>query len=170
MGMTFLMPIIAWYIFLRVTTGTVYSHEIKHRQFIWLKDSFLKGTPAFITDVTVNIAAYLDTLLSVVAFPCLVLAAVIFLTHKLNAGKPRTSYDDEKWQAIVIYIVSNLSFYGLMGFYQTRLSWTIVPAILLILGMTIRQLDGLLIGTSRSVFHLFLTGTSSLYYAYWFLR
>ena len=171
MGASFLMPVISWYIFLRVITGTVYNHEIvKYRQFIWLKDSFLNGAPVFISDVSVNIAAYLNTLLSVVAFPCLVLAAVIFLTRKLNAGKPKALCGDERWQAIVIYIVSNLSFYGLMGFYETRLSWTIVPAILVILGMAIRQLDGLLIGTSRSVFHLFLTGTSSFYLAYWFLR
>ena len=171
MSVSFLMPMILWYIFLKVITGTVYNHEIvKYRQFIWLKDSFLKGAPAFITDLSVNIASYLDTLLSAVAFPCLVLAGAILLTRKLNAGKSRAIYDDERWQAIVIYIVSNLSFYGLMGFYETRLSWTIVPAILVILGMAIRQLDGLLIGMSRFAFHLFLTGTSSLYLAYWFLR
>jgi hypothetical protein len=171
MGGSFLMPMISWYIFIGVATGTVYNHEIvKYRQFIWLKDSFLKGAPALMTDVSANIAAYLDTLLSVVAFPCLVLAVVIFLTRKLNTGNLRALYGDERWQAIVIYIVSNLSFYGLMGFYETRLSWTIVPAILVILGLTIRRLDGLLIGASRSVFHLFLTGTSSLYFAYWYLR
>jgi hypothetical protein len=64
----------------------------------------------------------------------------------------------------------NIPFYALMGFYQTRLSWTIVPPLLLVLGTQIGRLELALSDRARLALRAGVVGLTISYLAYWIAK
>jgi hypothetical protein len=167
----FLTPLAAWMAFAKARTGTFYSHEIVvYRQFVWLADSASRGEFALFADLVQKLTDYLKTLATVALFPVLALAAVGLMTI-VAAG--RLSLRDEEGhtdRAILWYLLANIPFFALMGFYRTRLSWTIVPPLLLLLGHTIGRLERAMSHNGRAALRAGGAAIALGYVAYWFVR
>jgi hypothetical protein len=149
-------------------TGSFYNYEIvEYRQFVWLGDSLAQGINVLFADLAANFVEYTSTVAKVLAFPCLALALVVAITLALSVSRGLDDLDRSRGIAVLLYLLSALSFYGLMGYYQTRLSWALVPAVLLILGMEIRQLEAALVGVARFAVKASLVIVSVAYLAYW---
>jgi hypothetical protein len=54
-----------------------------------------------------------------------------------------------------------------MGYYATRLSWTIVPALLLIVGIQVQRLTLGVSGRALAVLKVTVIGFTACYVAYW---
>ena len=52
------------------------------------------------------------------------------------------------------YMIANATFYASMGFYAERLAWTIVPAVLVILGLQAGIVDKELSGLKQTLFRV----------------
>jgi hypothetical protein len=165
---SFFLPTAAWVGLVTSLTGSFYNHEIvKFRQFVWLGDSLAQGANVLFADLAANFVEYTHTVATVLAFPCLALASVVAITLALNVSHRPDDLYKSRGFAVLLYFLSALLFYGLMGFYQTRLSWALVPAVLLILGMEIRQLEPALVGVARFAVKASLVIVSVAYLAYW---
>ena len=61
-------------------------------------------------------------------------------------------------------------FFAFMGFYRTRLAWTIVPALLLILGREIGRFERAVPAGAGLAVKMGVVGIALGYSAYWFAR
>ncbi len=167
----FAAPIALWIGFVVLRTGSFYSHEVaKYRQFVWMADALAQGLPTFLVDLGRNLAVYSGMLITVALFPCLLLAAAL-LARLTVSGPPGVSRRDKTGRfAVRVYLLAALPFYGLLGYYATRLAWSLVPAILLLLGLELQRLDAAVKGRPRLVLEAGLVALSALYVVYWVVR
>lgn len=167
----FLTPLGVWMAFVVARTGTFYSHEIVvYRQFVWLADSASRGGAALLADLVRNLADYLKTLATVALFPLLALAAVSIMTIAAGVRVPRTDRERDTSRAVLWYMLANIPFFALMGFYRTRLSWTLVPPLLLLLGHAIGRLELALSHNRRGALRAGAAAMALCDVAYWFAR
>jgi hypothetical protein len=165
---SFFAPLAAWMAFVVAWTGSFYSHEIVHfRQFVWLVDSWSRGAHALFADLSRNLSGYLGTIIIVAAFPVLALAALTIVVYAIGAVWQPTNRDRDTGRAILWYVLANVPFHALMGYYATRLSWTIVPALLVIVGAEVRRLELALSGRARSALRAGVIGLVICYVVYW---
>ena len=73
-------------------------------------------------------------------------------------------------RAIVWYLAANVTFFALMGYYETRLSWTIVPPLLVLMGYEIGELESALQGRAKTALIVCVTALAGCYAAYWLAR
>jgi len=165
---SFFLPTVVWAAIVTNITGSYYSHEIvQYRQFVWLGDSLSQGANVLLTDLSANLSKYAFTVAQVVVFPCLALAFVVAVTLAVSVSRQPDNLDQSRSFAVLLYVLPAILFQGLMGFYQPRLSWSLVPAVLLILGLEIRQLEVALVGRARFAVKASLIIVSAVYLAYW---
>jgi hypothetical protein len=168
---SFIAPLAAWSAFLVARTGSFYSSEIvEYRQFVWVLDSWSRNAYDFSADLSHNLAAYMGTLIAVTAFPVLALTALAIVAYAMGVAWQPADRDREMGRAIQWYLLANVPFYALMGFYRTRLSWTIVPALMLILGAQIARLELAISGRARLAVKAGVVGLAISHVAYWIAK
>jgi hypothetical protein len=67
-------------------------------------------------------------------------------------------------------LLVDVLFFAFMGFYRTRLAWTIVPALLLILGREIGRFERAVPAGAGLAVKMGVVGIALGYSAYWFAR
>ncbi|HEU0298235.1 MAG TPA: hypothetical protein VFR37_02250 [Longimicrobium sp.] len=146
----FALPIAAWTAFVVARTGSFYSHEIvRYRQFVWLADAAATGPAAFLATLAANLGQYAMVLGRVAAFPALVVTVLALALH-LPGGARRPEGHPRRAAAVLVYLLVGIPFFALMGFYATRLAWTVVPALLVVIALETEALRQAL-GPRRSL-------------------
>jgi hypothetical protein len=163
----FVAPLAAWVLFVIWWNGSFYSFETAcYRQFVWLVDVASEGGSALWLTLHRNVKRYLHTLVIVVALPVLLLAVVTAIGYILGLARKQFRVDRDTGLSILWYGLASIPFYALMGYYATRLSWTIVPALLVVLGTMLQQLR-LGSGKFRAALEIGMVVLAACYFAYW---
>jgi hypothetical protein len=120
--MLFAIPTVAWILFLKTNGVNYYNFEItEYRQLIWIKDSLTTGT--FWKSSLENTLRYIATLKYIFSF-----LAAFFIV--LFAPRIKLFKYDMAVKGTLFIFLSFFLFYLILGFYQERLSYTLIPIIL----------------------------------------
>jgi hypothetical protein len=167
----FFMPLAAWIAFVTARTGAFYSEEIaRFRQFVWLADAAFRGVGPFGRAVSENLSTYLTMLVAVVIAPVLMLGVTVAAARIAGDRSRPTDRERATARAIAVYLLVDVLFFAFMGFYRTRLAWTIVPALLLILGREIGRFERAVPARAGLAVKMGVVGIALGYSAYWFAR
>lgn len=168
----FFAPVAAWMALVIARTGSFYSQEIDlFRQFVWISDFFRSGGPGSLgPELMMNLFYFGEVLAPVVAFPLSVLSIAIVVRRTLANEPSAGAASGNLSRPVLWFIVADVTFFALLGTYETRLAWSVVPAILVLLAVEIRRIEGLLPGVRRALLHGAVFAVSAGYSAYWILR
>ncbi|UOQ78598.1 hypothetical protein MUN84_08665 [Hymenobacter sp. 5516J-16] len=125
MALLFLLPTLLWIGLLRLLGVTYYNHEAKaYHQLVWLLDAFRRPWPEFASLAAQYARRFLKTLPAVGLFAGLVLGLL---------GLWRYYQWPVRWQAlsaVVGLLALFTSFFAVLGYYQPRLTFILVPLLL----------------------------------------
>jgi hypothetical protein len=131
MAAAFALPLLAWRALVISHSGRFYMSETAHfHQFVWIAESLRIGVGPFLSAALSNTMLFLSTLRTVVLFPAILLAltTVIRVRRRIE-----TSVNRELRLSIVAYYTVAVPFLWLMGFYAYRLTWLLMPPLLILL-------------------------------------
>ncbi len=171
MPVTFYVPILLWRMIVVLSTGRFYDAEVvEGRLFTWAMDIVL-DFDAFKVAFVKNIGDFSLTLIQVMSVPVFILICLMAFRYRYQAqSKTSNPIPQELRIAFWIYYASAVPFLFLIGIYRTRLSYCLVPPLLVLIGRELKNLEG--IWTGRPVF--FLKVVTLMYsfghLIYWVLR
>jgi hypothetical protein len=120
----FMLPSLIWIAVVRAVAGSYYNAEMeRYRQFVWLMDVWRTGELAMIAR---NLRAFGDTLLTVHIWPILAAAAVA--AWWVPWRQPVV------WLTGLTFVVTG-GLLGALGYYAPRLTFTLVPLCVLLIGI-----------------------------------
>lgn len=131
------IPLIAWRSFVIAKTGSFYSHETQYyHEFVWIGERVRDGTLWAAT--THNVSAFANTFPQALAVPLAFLIAVngIAVVRKRSAEYGRIN---DSIRASIAFLIVAILFYGLMGFYDPRLTATLIPPLIVVVGVLSRE-------------------------------
>jgi len=130
----YVVPIIAWISYVWLRTGGFYSHEVRsYRQFIWIQDAWSEGLMELVTAFAANLGFFLPTVASSLWLPVTVLCALLMAAWQSEVPLRRIARERrELLVATTVVFGSTFSFLALLGFYAERLSWALVPPLLIV--------------------------------------
>jgi hypothetical protein len=131
----FAAPQLAWIGAVELKTGSYYSHEIEaYHQIVWIKETLGQGPVTFLDAFAANQASFGAATWPVVVWPLLLLAVIVAFrtTGKSRATASLVSIDRPLLRGSAITLVGFGVFLALLGFYRQRLSWSLVPPLLVI--------------------------------------
>jgi len=127
----FLLPTLLWIMFLNVFASGYYSHELtSYRQLVWITDELQKGILPFLNRWIINTRIFMSSLHIPVLF--IIIAFALNLKKKIRLPVSRLSL---KMAAFIIFILFFL-FHWALGFYASRLSFALVPPLLVIIALS----------------------------------
>lgn len=169
----FFAPVLAWTAFVIARTGSFYSQEIDlFRQFVWMIDSLRsEGLHGLASDMITRLRAFSETFMAVIWFPLLILTAVTVARHSRSpdataASGPRGNTRD----AVIWFLAADVTFFALLGTYETRLSWSVVPALVVLIGLEIASFGKSLSVRGRRVLRAATIVIAVCHAGYWILR
>ena len=131
------IPLITWRSYVLAKTGGFYSHETGYyHEFVWMSERWRDGT--LWSSTLHNIAAFAGTIPRALALPIAFLGAALALAA---AGKriSTSTRQDTAIQASIAFLIAAIPFYGLMGFYDPRLTASLIPPLVVIIGSVTRD-------------------------------
>jgi hypothetical protein len=131
------IPLIAWRSLVIAKTGSFYSHETQYyHEFVWITERLRDGTLA--AAATQNAAAFAGTFPRALAVPVAFLVAVngIAIARGGTRTQPRMN---DSIRASIAFLIVAIVFYALMGFYDPRLTATLIPPLIVIVGQLTRE-------------------------------
>jgi len=165
---TFFAPVVAWSMLVTAQAGSFFSPETaRYRQFIWIADSLAQGPTALFSQLGRHLTRYIATFPGVVAFPAATIAAlrIAALMHDEPTVARRTL-----GRAILCVAVATVTFYGLMGYYASRLTWAIAPVLFMLIGVEIALLQRSLSEQARPRLRFTVATVALCYAVYWYAR
>jgi hypothetical protein len=143
----FLVPTLSWVALVTWLSGSYYNHEIVvYRQLIWLADATRSGVGGFLNQAARNTRAYAATYLSVEMFPLVVAGVLLALGQavKQGAGEAAPAAGERTSLERGCFVVGGcfFLFLGALGYYQTRLTFSLVPLALCVVAMELTRLAG----------------------------
>lgn len=175
----FAIPTIIWIITVTISAGGYYNHEIvRYRQAIWVLDTLQVGFHKFIEQFLIFTSDYFKTftyeILPFIIFS-VILYIILYFYRQINTGIAKIDIEYRLFKKMCFFnFVGYFIFFWLLGFYGTRLTFTIVAPLLfyiaLELGYFIKEnqifrkiiLSGLSVGVvSWIVFHVVKYGPFS---------
>ena len=152
---SFFAPLLAWTAFVIFWMGSFYSQEThRFREFVWIFDSLSRGLGSFISDLARNVSNYVGKTNRISLVPALLISTLIVLFYGVSTPEKQARADDDTRRAVIFYAIATIGFYSLMGFYDQRLSWTLVPALLVVLGLEAARVELGLTGKSQRLFRI----------------
>jgi hypothetical protein len=148
----FVAPVLAWVAVVKWIVGSFYSRETAYyRQFVWMGDALKHGVGRFGDQFWSFSGDYLHTLHAEDLRPILVLPAGIaaltwFVRNRSGARAGVSVPGEREGAAHDLMIAAGLSLVGfalfswLLGYYQNRLSFVIVPPLLVVMALQAEQL------------------------------
>ena len=130
----FALPQLAWIAVVQAKTGGYYSHEVEfYRQVVWITDTLGEGLGTFLDQLTRHQASFGQATWPVLVLP-LLLVAVIGAFWATTPGRAASvlAVDRTLAAASALTLAGFGVFLALLGFYQQRLSWTLVPPVLVL--------------------------------------
>lgn len=129
-----------WVGFVLALTGSFYSHEVeRYRQFVWMFDCAAIGPAACAPIVAHNLWTFLNTSAPVLLVP---LALLFGLRVARSVWATAGTVSETLTRSVVVAIRATFCvtavFLALMGFYAQRLTWLLVPPLLLEMALELR--------------------------------
>jgi hypothetical protein len=152
---SFLAPFLVWMSVIVAKTGSFYSPETqRYHEFVWIYEQLPKGIVVYSLLVAKNVSSYVGFAVHAITIPMLLIAALLLVFyHQTTTGRLVNAQMDTR-RTVLFYAIANAVFYASMGFYAERLAWTIVPAVLVILGLQAGIVDAELTGRNRRLFRI----------------
>lgn len=126
-SITFLVPTISWILILKLQGITYYSHElVAYKQLIWIIEALNQSMHTFIEAAKINIMLFFQTINCLYPFLLFLILAIGIRIYKTSFFKPLT----EEVQILLLNLFCFLSFYILLGYYDSRLTFTLMPILL----------------------------------------
>jgi hypothetical protein len=137
----FAVPQFAWIAAVQLKTGSYYSHEVQaYHQIVWIKETLGQGVGTFLDTFTVNQSRFGGATWPVVIWPLLLLT-VIAAFRTTTKGRPAgLVVQGPLALASAITLVSFGAFLAVLGYYRQRLSWSLVPPLLVVCGLLLADL------------------------------
>ena len=144
----FALPTITWIVILECLGIRFHSEEVsKYRQFIWIADALSIGMGEFFSRLSLNTGYYLRTFgssLPVIGLWILTgvwtirLSLRDFTSESHQGSTLRASFANSR--IVWMWVAGTTGFYWLLGFYSDRLTYTIAPLLLLLVGIMLNRL------------------------------
>lgn len=164
----FAAPIATWVAFVRARTGSFYAYETeRYRHFVWLVDAWNMGGRTFVTKLTSNLQAFVETIPPVVALPSLALAFVAIASSALGQSRKPSDRDRVLCKSVLAFFAVGIPFYALMGLYRSRLTWVFVPPLLIVLALELEKFVDGLSPSRRLPVNVALLGLTLAHVFYW---
>lgn len=122
----FVIPTLLWMLILKLNGVNYYNHEAdQYRQFVWIIDS-LKVSPLFFLKTALGkLYLFFLTFRGLAFF--LVLFLALFFAGQLMYPQNKNEYSKKKVSGILFTMAMVFLFFLCMGYYQIRLTFTLVP-------------------------------------------
>jgi hypothetical protein len=129
----FFIPTICWISILRLKGVVYYSFEVNYyHQLIWIPETLNRSFSQFIRQFLSNSFHYILTMKQL-------LILSVFSIILLGSGKIYISRTENFFVSILFVLLSFFLFYWLLGFYEERLTDTLIPLIICFWVVMIRQ-------------------------------
>lgn len=149
----FAAPIVTWMAIVVAKTGAFYSPETqRYHEFVWVYQRMSDGMHIYLPLMARSIRSYAEFALHASMIPALMIAILIVFFFRQTSTQAALHEHDDTRRAVIYYMIADSAFYMFMGFYAERLAWTIVPAVLTILGLHLGLVDQNLSGRQRFAF------------------
>lgn len=123
----FVIPTLLWMLILKLNGVSYYSLEIAYyRQLIWIKDSLSVSASAFFQALQKNTMAYFSTMRY---FICSLAAAGAIVAIMSRFKLPEQN-NTKIIKGIAFVLLCFFCFYWMLGFYEERLTYTLIPVLL----------------------------------------
>lgn len=168
--LSFFIPAFVWVTFVRIMSGNFYSLEINlNRDFIWIIDLFRAGnsTRTFWT-LLLTTEAYGETIRDVCLLPLIVLGLLgAFLASRGRLRETMTA-NRPAMVSVAVYLVPAFFFYWGLGLYYSRLTWSLVPPIALLIAIETKSLNAILADRGKSMLRIACVLATVCYSAFWY--
>ncbi len=143
-GALFLLPTALWVGVVTLRAGSYYNHEmVQYRQLVWIIDAAGQGLGTFVAVWWEYSSAFARTLMFVDILPFLVVAMAAYLLPKPVRGGASDAgaslLDESRAEALefvcLATFASLFTFFWALGFYERRLTFSIVPPLLCFIGV-----------------------------------
>ncbi|HEU4881447.1 MAG TPA: hypothetical protein VFT45_04350 [Longimicrobium sp.] len=166
----FALPLLAWTAYVVWRTGSFHAPEVaRYRQFVWMADAAARGPGAFAGELAANLGEYVGMVGRAAAFPALMVASLALAMHVRGGIRAAGEHERRVGVAVAVYLLASLPFFGLMGFYATRLAWTVVPALLAVMALETAALRDRM-GTRRWMATAAAVVLALAHTAFWVMR
>jgi hypothetical protein len=167
----FFLPATLWVAFVKARTGSFYSLEISvNRDIVWLTDAIRSGAPAWMFwSVALHLNEYGRVLRVVIIFPVLVLLAVIAVLKSQGKLDEAINHHRIVVEAVVVFALPCIVLLWLVGLYYSRLMWSLVPPMTVLIAIGTREMARGLSDQRRNLFKLACVGATVGYVAYWYV-
>ena len=138
-GATASLVYLVWVAFVWQKTGTFYNHEVEeYRQFVWIADCVRAHTCR--DAISRNYVAFFNAIAPILMVPALMaagcrVARALWVNDGNSAPMPRALLQASALTWIVTFL-----FLAPAGFYSPRLSWLLVPPVLMLVAIEGRAL------------------------------
>jgi len=169
----FMIPVLAWPAFVIVKTGSYYSQEVAiMREFVWMIDSLERGGVQYLAgDAFRRLGAYGETFLAVTVFPLLLLVALAVAQRLLRRDPPIPAGPSLFTRnAIIYFLIADVCFFALVGTYETRLSWSAVPPLIVLVGLETQRLAAGLSPRQALALRVVALSVAFAHAGFWILR
>jgi hypothetical protein len=123
----FALPMIVWIYILSLNNTTYYNFEAdQYRQLIWIKDTLTQSWATFWSTLVDFTGYYLGTMNDVAVVTIFSISVYVLSRAKLWRKDP------DVWSPAFVLLIFFL-FYWILGFYQQRLTFSLVPIIICLL-------------------------------------
>lgn len=144
----FILPTLIWVWTVNVVAGSYYSHEItQYRQFVWITDAWDRGGLEFLETLARHTVRFARTFRSPQIWPFLI-SAMGLIAWRFRRERRKTRLDmsslvgcagSVQALASLTFVVSAAALWTL-GTYQARLTITLVPIALVVIGLELATL------------------------------
>lgn len=163
--LAFASPLLIWRAYVVRVTGNFHVHETAdYHQFVWVAETLEAGVSFFFGALTQNLIAFIHTLPAALAALCGITLAGTFQIFRAREIFPEWSRDLRI--PIVSFFLSAVPFFALMGYYAFRLTWELVPPLLLLLSLILGAIHQSLSVGHRKLLAVGLVTISIAYAAY----
>ncbi|SDX79705.1 hypothetical protein [Hymenobacter psychrophilus] len=129
----FTLPTLLWIGLLKLRGVAYYNHEAEtYQQLVWLRGLWQQPLPSFLTQVGANLARFGATLPAIAPF----LAATLVAGWWLRTAKPRQPPVPIELPGLLGLLGG---FLAALGYYQERLTFALVPLLLLVVALALAR-------------------------------
>ena len=122
----FLLPTALWVAYCIYINGHYYNHEVaKYQQLVWIPRSLQISFSVFLRSLRQNIGAYMGTFREIIIF---IVPAILSFTYLWGREQERRP----QLLSLVITGLLTFVFFLLLGFYEERLTYSLLPVLLCI--------------------------------------
>jgi hypothetical protein len=144
------VPTLAWAGLVVWSAGSYYNHEVVvYRQLIWLVDAARTGLGGFLDQAALNTRSYARTFVSLELLPLAGASLLLAIGCVLPGRSAATTPQDGSAGARAIhrtgcFVVGGclFLFFWSLGYYRTRLTFSLVPPALCLAAVEVTRLAG----------------------------